>query len=192
MLSDGTDVEDVLQSVWLRVVRSLVQLREPERLAAWLYGIARRTVVDRLREYYRRRPHDELGEISDVDEGFEMIAVVDAVQAGLQRLHPASKEFSSSTESNPNKTPPENSYPQLLAISLMISSPVGPDHLWKRPSHIQNCLRRIAKQHPNLLKDMEQVFDQVGARTVHVDVPHPVTGESLSVGVNAFDLQVFT
>ncbi len=92
MLSDGTAVEDVVQSVWLRVVRSLVQLREPERLAAWLYGIAGRTVVDRLREYYRRPPADEIGEIPDFDDGIEMIAVVDAIQTGLQRLHPADRE----------------------------------------------------------------------------------------------------
>ncbi len=75
---------------------------------------------------------------------------------------------------------------------VMISSPVGPDHLWKRPSHIQNCLERINKEHPDLLKRMEQVFEQLSNRSIHVDVPHPLTGESVSVGVNAFDVQIFS
>jgi RNA polymerase sigma factor (sigma-70 family) len=92
MLSDRTAVEDALQSVWLRVVRTLVQLREPEKLTAWLYGIARRTVADRLREHYRHPPPDEVGEIPDWDRGIEMLTAVDAVEMGLGRLHPADRE----------------------------------------------------------------------------------------------------
>jgi RNA polymerase sigma factor (sigma-70 family) len=92
MLSDGAAVDDVVQTVWLRVVRSLVQLKEPERLAAWLYGVARRTVADRFRQLYRRLPADEVGEIPDWDSGLEMLAVVDEVEAGLGRLHPADRE----------------------------------------------------------------------------------------------------
>jgi RNA polymerase sigma factor (sigma-70 family) len=92
MLSDGAAVDDVLQTVWLRVVRSLVQLKEPERLAAWLYGVARRTVADRFREQYRRPPADEIVEIPDWDGGPDMLAVVDEVEASLGRLHPADRE----------------------------------------------------------------------------------------------------
>ena len=92
MLSDRTAVEDVLQSVWLRVVRTLVQLREPEKLTAWLYGIARRTVADWLREQYRHPPADVVGEIPDWDRGIEMLTAVDAVEMGLGRLHPADRE----------------------------------------------------------------------------------------------------
>jgi len=73
----------------------------------------------------------------------------------------------------------------------MISSPVGPDHLWKRPSHIQNCLERISKDDPELLKQMGEVFERLSNQPVRVDVPHPLTGESVSIGINAFDIQVF-
>ncbi len=92
MLSDRTVVEDVLQSVWLRVVRTLVQLREPEKLTAWLYGIARRTVADWLRKHYRYPPADEVGEIPDWDRGIEMLIAVDSVEMGLGRLHPSDRE----------------------------------------------------------------------------------------------------
>jgi len=49
MLTDRASAEDVLQDVWLRVVRSLVRLRDPGKLSAWLYGIARAAIADRLR-----------------------------------------------------------------------------------------------------------------------------------------------
>lgn len=43
---------DVVQDVWLRVLRGLPALRDPARFAPWLFGIARRTVMDRLRRRY--------------------------------------------------------------------------------------------------------------------------------------------
>jgi DNA-directed RNA polymerase specialized sigma24 family protein len=70
MLSDRAAAEDVLQTVWLWWF-DLVQLREPERLAAWLYGIARRTVADQSAKH-RRPPADQIGEIPDFDDGLEL------------------------------------------------------------------------------------------------------------------------
>jgi RNA polymerase sigma factor (sigma-70 family) len=92
MLPDHPTAEDVLQVVWLRVVRSLGQLRDPHRLPAWLFGIARRAVADHLRAAYRRPPTEQFGEISVSDDAVELIAVVEAIQAGLQRLHPTDRE----------------------------------------------------------------------------------------------------
>lgn len=45
---------DAVQDVWLRVLRGLQKLREPERLRSWLFGVAHRTLMDRLRAQYRR------------------------------------------------------------------------------------------------------------------------------------------
>ena len=92
MLTDRASAEDVLQNVWLRVVRSLVRLREPEKLSAWLYGIARAAVADRLRDQYRRPPADAVGEIPDSDDGLDAVDVADSLRAGLARLHPADRE----------------------------------------------------------------------------------------------------
>ena len=43
---------DMLQDVWLRVIRAFPALRDPARLRPWLFGIARRAVMDRLRRQY--------------------------------------------------------------------------------------------------------------------------------------------
>ncbi|CAN5308592.1 sigma-70 family RNA polymerase sigma factor [soil metagenome] len=92
MLTNRASAEDVLQNVWLRVVRSLARLREPERLGAWLYGIARAAVADRLREQYRHPPADEIEDIPDSDGGVDAVDLIDSLQAGLARLHPADRE----------------------------------------------------------------------------------------------------
>ena len=92
MLTDRASAEDVLQDVWLRVVRSLVRLRDPGKLSAWLYGIARAAIADRLRGQYRRPPADEVGEIPDSDGGLHDVDVADSLRAGLARLHPADRE----------------------------------------------------------------------------------------------------
>jgi len=50
----GSDdaADDVAQEVWLRVVRGLPRLDEPARIRAWIFGIARRVLMDRLRARY--------------------------------------------------------------------------------------------------------------------------------------------
>jgi RNA polymerase sigma-70 factor (ECF subfamily) len=92
MLSDREEAEDVLQSAWLRIVRSLASLQEPERLGAWLYSIVRRTVADRLREQYRRPPPEAIGEVGDWDDGVETLEVLDSIETGLRGLHPVDRE----------------------------------------------------------------------------------------------------
>jgi RNA polymerase sigma factor (sigma-70 family) len=52
-LSDGDDAAaDTVQDAWLRVLRAMPRLRDPARLRAWLFGVARRAVMDRLRQRY--------------------------------------------------------------------------------------------------------------------------------------------
>jgi RNA polymerase sigma factor (sigma-70 family) len=50
----GTDdaAKDVAQDVWLRVLRGIARLRDGSRLRPWLFGIARRALMDRLRQQY--------------------------------------------------------------------------------------------------------------------------------------------
>lgn len=52
LISDDSIAEEVHQDVWLRILRSIDRLRDPSRLAPWLLGIARRAVIDRLRQRY--------------------------------------------------------------------------------------------------------------------------------------------
>jgi RNA polymerase sigma factor (sigma-70 family) len=44
--------EEAAQEAWIRVLRGLPRLREPARFAPWLFGIARRMLMDRLRDKY--------------------------------------------------------------------------------------------------------------------------------------------
>lgn len=45
----ATDVDDVLQDVWLRVQRGLPGLRDEERFTSWLFQIARSAVAEHQR-----------------------------------------------------------------------------------------------------------------------------------------------
>jgi RNA polymerase sigma-70 factor (ECF subfamily) len=50
----GGPADDVVQEVWLAVVKGLPRLRQPDRFAPWLFTIARRAVMNRLRDAYAR------------------------------------------------------------------------------------------------------------------------------------------
>jgi RNA polymerase sigma factor (sigma-70 family) len=44
--------DDLVQDVWIRVLRGLPRLKDPARLRAWIFGIARRVLMDRFRQQY--------------------------------------------------------------------------------------------------------------------------------------------
>ncbi|WP_436531965.1 RNA polymerase sigma factor [Actinoplanes sp. HUAS TT8] len=50
----GGPDDDVVQEIWLAVVRGLPRLRQPERFTPWLFTLARRAVMNRLRDQYAR------------------------------------------------------------------------------------------------------------------------------------------
>lgn len=87
---DGAD--DVAQDVWMRVVRGLPRLKDPGRIRAWIFGIARRVLMDRLRRQYAapvpaEMNLDDLGATSGTDEG--AAEEQRALEADLTRLHDA-------------------------------------------------------------------------------------------------------
>lgn len=79
---------DALQETWLRVPRGIARLREPARLRAWLFGIARRTVMDRLRQKYAEpeRATDELADLPAPDDPRELEEEMGALHEELARL----------------------------------------------------------------------------------------------------------
>jgi RNA polymerase sigma-70 factor (ECF subfamily) len=58
----GTDDQawDVVQDVWLRVIRGIPRLRDSAKLRQWLFGITRRVLMDRLRDKYKTVKHADL------------------------------------------------------------------------------------------------------------------------------------
>ena len=48
----GRSDDDVVQEIWLAVFKGLPRLRRPDRFTPWLFTIARRAVMNRLRDAY--------------------------------------------------------------------------------------------------------------------------------------------
>jgi RNA polymerase sigma-70 factor (ECF subfamily) len=60
-LSNSPDAaRDLAQDTWIRVFRGIARLREPAKLRAWLFGIARNVAMDRLRLQYSEGPLADL------------------------------------------------------------------------------------------------------------------------------------
>jgi RNA polymerase sigma-70 factor (ECF subfamily) len=81
--------DDVAQDVWVRVLRGIGRLRDGARLRAWLFGIARRTLMDRLRVKYAAPPASDVdvNALAAADAGAdELEADLAAVQEELSRL----------------------------------------------------------------------------------------------------------
>ena len=53
LVRDATEAEDLAQETFLRAHRQRTTLRDPEALAGWLYQIATRVSIDRLRQRAR-------------------------------------------------------------------------------------------------------------------------------------------
>lgn len=82
LAADDSAAEEVLQDVWLRIVRGLPDLRDPARLVAWMFRIARYASLDRMRGRYAER--ETLGADADLD--LERLESETDVHVGLDEL----------------------------------------------------------------------------------------------------------
>ena len=88
LVGEDDAAREIFQDVWVRVIRGIPQLRDGSKLRACLFGIARRTLMDRLRREYARSPIVNI----DVDEiAADKSAVEDADD--LQELERAFVEL---------------------------------------------------------------------------------------------------
>jgi RNA polymerase sigma-70 factor (ECF subfamily) len=80
----GSDesASDILQDAWLRVLRGIPRLRQPAKLRPWLFGIARRAAMDRLRDQYAR-PADTNVDMADLPASES----TDAIEEDLAAMH---------------------------------------------------------------------------------------------------------
>lgn len=60
-IADEADIEDVLQNVFIKIHRSILELNDPEKLYPWVFQTTRNAVID----FYRERKI-ELGSTDDV------------------------------------------------------------------------------------------------------------------------------
>ena len=88
LLGPDTELDDVVQDVFIAAITSIGRLRDPAALKGWLLGIAVGKVRDNLRQRWRRRwlsflPHEELPEHpapstdSQADVGREVCSILD-------------------------------------------------------------------------------------------------------------------
>lgn len=89
LIDHEQDATNALQDVWLHAFRGIGSLQNGARLAPWLYTIARRTAMNRLRRDYsaREEPAGEsiAGEIDDANDQ-EHFDNAELVHFGLGRL----------------------------------------------------------------------------------------------------------
>lgn len=96
MVSDDDRARGLLQDVWMQALRSIGQLRLADRLAPWLYTIARRVVMGHFREQFAR---PELSAVESLDQlveaetdATELFANAELVHFGLNRIGPLERE----------------------------------------------------------------------------------------------------
>ncbi|WUJ74327.1 sigma-70 family RNA polymerase sigma factor [Kribbella soli] len=96
MLGRDDVADDVPQEVWLGVVRGLPRLKQPDRFAAWLFTIARRSVINQLRDKYAGQPqptqYEEPDPADHVVDRLDVRRPVRPCDAGRCPLHRRAEE----------------------------------------------------------------------------------------------------
>jgi RNA polymerase sigma-70 factor, ECF subfamily len=79
---------DVLQDVWLKVVRGIRRLKDPGSLKPWLYAITHGVAVDRIRRDYKRDKAEQaqLDGLLDIEEPSFDEEDATAIRDALSRL----------------------------------------------------------------------------------------------------------
>lgn len=68
--SEGTNIDDILQDIWLTVFKKIHKLKDAQIFAVWLYRIARSKVYDgfRRKDRFVRLPQEDDFPVSGDDE----------------------------------------------------------------------------------------------------------------------------
>ena len=81
--------DEIAQDTWLRVLRAINALRDGQQLRAWLFGIARRALMDRLRSRYaapRQEGEVDIDGLPSEEAAPEHAMDLQLMQRGLERL----------------------------------------------------------------------------------------------------------
>ena len=139
LVPDDEEALDVMQDVWLRVLRRFRQLRNPAAFPAWLFQIARSVAYGRARKSIREetRALDDLPAPAEDAEGDDPLAefTAERVHRALRKLTVAQRDcitlhfiegFS------------------LAEVSQIVGSPVGT--IKSRLYHAKRALRRVLEE----------------------------------------------
>lgn len=70
-IAEDTDVDDVLQEVFVKIHTHITSLREEEKLQSWIYQIARNAITDYYRHQKRTLPLETVQETEEEDRVFD-------------------------------------------------------------------------------------------------------------------------
>lgn len=63
LAGNDQDAQELVQDVWICVLRGITRLRDASKLRAWLFGIARRVAMDALRAQYAAPRIEDVSEV---------------------------------------------------------------------------------------------------------------------------------
>lgn len=93
VLGPVADLEDLVQTVFIKVYRTLNRFEGRSKISTWLYRICVHVAMDHLRQKKRKKPTQNLQSIpplvdgrSDPSEVAEMIEAVEHLQQALTRI----------------------------------------------------------------------------------------------------------
>ncbi len=96
LLTEPADAADAVQNTFIIAAAKVSELRDPERLRAWLYAVARNECHGRLRARALSAPLDEAAETSDDTDDLgaaaEQAELRALVRAALSGLNPGERE----------------------------------------------------------------------------------------------------
>jgi len=69
----GSADDDVVQEIWLAIFMGLPRLRRPDRFTPWLFVVARRAVMNRLRDAYTRPEPERIDDLPGADEAERVV-----------------------------------------------------------------------------------------------------------------------
>jgi len=118
------DAKDVSQTVWLRLVENLANLREPDALPGWLATTTQRECIRQLRQGRRVMPVDphtdgalQVCETDDPDTGILRAELHQALRDGLAELPARDQALLTLRTADPPKSYEE--------ISQLLGMPIG-------------------------------------------------------------------
>jgi RNA polymerase sigma-70 factor (ECF subfamily) len=92
--SSGTDIDDILQDIWLAVFKKIHRLKDAHSFVVWLYRIARNKVYDgfRCKDRFVKLPEDDEFPVSGSDESVFDTSDAEKLHWALNKLKPYHKE----------------------------------------------------------------------------------------------------